>query len=676
MLSTLLEMSLAGGCLILVVIVLRALLLHRLPKALFFWLWMLALLRLLLPVFPASPLSVFARAPVAAPVAQQAAVEMVGEGAQATRTEAAIAPAAPQAPPAVSAQTAPPVRPAPAAAPEVSLTPLLTRIWLTVSLLLALLLGLAYARGLRNFRRARPLQSPFIRAWLKQNALRRPLEVRLCARIDSPMTYGVLRPVILLPESVGKADTQALLCALEHELSHIRHFDAVWKPLIAAAVCLHWFNPLVWAMAILAGRDIELCCDARVLRRGGKEERRAYASALLRMEEARAHVLPLTNAFSRNALEERIGAIMNAKKISITALLLTLLIVAVALTAFAAAPESGTAPLSTEAAYSEMTPEELAAAVDAAVDANAQYRGVSTSDLPAYAPYGLGALDGGLFYRGVRVRAFDDRAAGILALDTQGNVDVYAVRDENGALTGLRAATREEFDQNTMEEPRIHAHWFGMEASAAETYIAPPEVWPLPETEALRADIAAYAPYGLSDNGGMVAFMDATVRSFVDEEAGYDVLCNPNGVVDVSAVRDENGALTGLCATGGREYAAISSQQWYSENEPAGALVMEPMYTQDMEGGDLWLDDPDTAGSLNIAENGYADFGMTTHQDLLLYDGEYVRYLEDEGANIHYENDGGALDLYAVRNENGALVGFREATEEEYDANTKQYMAW
>ena len=73
MLSTLLEMSLAGGCLILVVIVLRALLLHRLPKALFFWLWMLALLRLLLPVFPASPLSVFARAPVAAPVVQQAA---------------------------------------------------------------------------------------------------------------------------------------------------------------------------------------------------------------------------------------------------------------------------------------------------------------------------------------------------------------------------------------------------------------------------------------------------------------------------------------------------------------------------------------------------------------------------------------------------------------------------
>ena len=676
MLSTLLEMSLAGGCLILVVIVLRALLLHRLPKALFFWLWMLALLRLLLPVFPASPLSVLARAPVAAPVVQQAAASAVGEGAQAMRTEAAVAPAAPQAPPAAAAQTAPLARAASAAAPEAALMPALTCVWLAVALLLALLLGLVYARGLRRFQSATPLHSPFLRAWLKRQALRRAVDVRLCPRIDSPMTCGVLRPVILLPESAGKADTQALLCALEHELSHIRHFDAVWKLLIAVAVCLHWFNPLVWAMAILANRDIELCCDARVLRRGGKEERRAYASALLRMEEARARILPLTNAFSRNALEERIGAIMNAKKISITALLLTLLIVAVALTAFAAAPESGTAPLSTEAAYSEMTPEELAAAVDAAVDANAQYRGVSTSDLPAYAPYGLGALDGGLFYRGVRVRAFDDRAAGILALDTQGNVDVCAVRDENGALTGLRAATREEFDQNTMEEPRIHAHWFGMEASAAGSYIAPPEVWPLLETEALRADIAAYAPYGLSDNGGMVAFMDATVRSFVDEEAGYDVLCNPNGVVDVSAVRDENGALTGLCATGGREYAAISSPQWFSEDEPADALVMQPMYTQEMKNNGLWIDDPDTAGGINIAENGYADFGITTHQDLLLYDGEYVRYLEDEGANVHYENDGGTLDLYAVRDESGALTGLREATEEEYDANTKQYMAW
>ena len=90
----------------------------------------------------------------------------------------------------------------------------------------------------------------------------------------------------------------------------------------------------------------------------------------------------------------------------------------------------------------------------------------------------------------------------------------------------------------------------------------------------------------------------------------------------------------------------------------------------------LWFDDPDTVGGLNIAENGYAAFGITTEQDLLLYDGEYVRYLDDAGLGLHYENDGGILDLYAVRDESGDLTGFREATEEEYDANTKQYKVW
>ena len=122
----------------------------------------------------------------------------------------------------------------------------------------------------------------------------------------------------------GKPDADFVSC-VQNTLHRLREEERPMKrklslsAAIAVAACLHWFNPLVWAMAILANRDIELCCDARVLRRGGEEERRAYASALVRMEEARAHALPLASAFSRNALEERIGAIMNAKKISVSA---------------------------------------------------------------------------------------------------------------------------------------------------------------------------------------------------------------------------------------------------------------------------------------------------------------------------------------------------------------------
>ena len=539
MLFAFLEMSLAGGCLVLVIIVLRALLLHRLPKELFFWLWMLALLRLLLPVFPTSPLSVFARweAPAALRTAADAAPWAAREGA-------GIASAALEAPLAANARSAPVARPA----SEAALTPALTLVWLAVALLLLLLLGLAYARGLRRFQRAEPMNDPFIRAWLKQNALRRPVEVRASAGMDSPMTYGVLRPVILLPKGIDKGDAGALLCALDHELSHIRHFDAVWKLIIAAAACLHWFNPLVWAMAILANRDIELCCDARVLRRGGEEERRAYASALVRMEEARAHALPLASAFSRNALEERIGAIMNVKKRSVVALLTALLITAVSLAAFAAAPASET-----------------------------------TSQAAAYEAFGLRREEDGLAYCSVSVRLFADDAAGIASLDPRGNIDVYAVRDGSGSLTGLRVSTAEEFAEATN----------ALEAELREIYASAEEA-----------------------------------------NAAY-----------------------------------LAEWEWYASADPAWPDVQ----TDD----EVWVDDPNTAyGDINIAENGYADFGMTTHQGLLLYNGEYVRYLDDAGGGVRYENDGGAVDLYAERDANGALTGFREASEEEYDANTKRYKVW
>ena len=112
MLAALLEMSLAGGCLVLVIIVLRALLLHRLPKELFFWLWMLALLRLLLPVFPTSPLSVFARweAPAALRTAADAAPWAAREGAGARVRRAGSASSPPTR--SVNARRAPP-RPKP-----------------------------------------------------------------------------------------------------------------------------------------------------------------------------------------------------------------------------------------------------------------------------------------------------------------------------------------------------------------------------------------------------------------------------------------------------------------------------------------------------------------------------------------------------------------------------------
>ena len=106
-------------------------------------------------------------------------------------------------------------------------------------------------------------------------------------RISSPLTFGVLRPVILVPKKTDWTDETALRYVLEHEFVHIQRFDVLSKLLLIAAVCVHRFNPLVWVMYVLANRDLELSCDETVLRRFGGDIRAAYARVLIRMEAAR-----------------------------------------------------------------------------------------------------------------------------------------------------------------------------------------------------------------------------------------------------------------------------------------------------------------------------------------------------------------------------------------------------
>jgi beta-lactamase regulating signal transducer with metallopeptidase domain len=117
--------------------------------------------------------------------------------------------------------------------------------------------------------------------------------------IAVPLTYGIWRPVILLPKIISSKDEWRLKYILAHELVHIKRFDTLRKWLLAAALCIHWFNPLVWAMYVLANRDIELACDEAVVRAFGQTSRSQYALALIGMEEAKIGLAPLaSNVFT------------------------------------------------------------------------------------------------------------------------------------------------------------------------------------------------------------------------------------------------------------------------------------------------------------------------------------------------------------------------------------------
>lgn len=192
--------------------------------------------------------------------------------------------------------------------------PVLKAIWAAGVLLCAMAFAWIYFRCCREFRMSLPFKDRFLESWRGSHPLWRKLSIRQSDQILSPLSYGVWHPVILLPKSTKCGDRFQLRYVLEHEYVHIRYFDAAVKLLMAAALCMHWFNPCVYLMYIFFNRDLELACDEAVVRRFGEEEKSAYAMALIEMEEEKSGLLPLGNSFSKNAIEERIGAIMKMKK--------------------------------------------------------------------------------------------------------------------------------------------------------------------------------------------------------------------------------------------------------------------------------------------------------------------------------------------------------------------------
>ena len=326
-------MSVAGGVLILFIVVIRAVAIHRLPKTTFFVLWLIAALRLLLPLSIPSPgglpVNVASISDAVQDFAAQNFVQGNEEGSSST-----------QAPPSF----APDVEPGEqfqATAQEIERVPVFVVVWLAGSLLLAAYFTISYLRSLQKFRMSLPDNTPYVQRWLSEHRITRPLEVRSSDLISSPLTYGILRPVILLPKKFDRSDETALQYVLAHEYIHIRRFDAITKILFAATLCVHWFNPLVWVMYVLANRDVELSCDGCVLRMLGEKEKSAYARALIRMEERKSGMSALYSHFSKNAITERIEAIMKFKKTSIAACALALVVTVGATTAFAVSSSDG-----------------------------------------------------------------------------------------------------------------------------------------------------------------------------------------------------------------------------------------------------------------------------------------------------------------------------------------------
>lgn len=174
-----------------------------------------------------------------------------------------------------------------------------------------------------------------IKSWLKEFHLRRNPEIRISFNIEIPLSYGVIKSGIIIPHNLNLSNEKEIKQIILHEYMHIKYCHSWLKIALAIIASINWYNPAVWLLYKYINRDMEICCDRHVLLLMGGEERESYAMNLIHSAEKQCDNSVVCSGFTKESIRERIVAIMNFKKISIVMFLVSMIIPASVTTVFA-----------------------------------------------------------------------------------------------------------------------------------------------------------------------------------------------------------------------------------------------------------------------------------------------------------------------------------------------------
>ena len=130
-------------------------------------------------------------------------------------------------------------------------------------------------------------------------------------RVDTAFVLGFFRPRIYLPVGLTEKDRGLILA---HEHVHIARGDHWTKLLGFAALAIHWFNPLVWVAYVCLCRDIEMACDERVVKGMDVQARKDYSKALLNCAGSHRSLAACPVAFGETSVKQRIVSVLNYRK--------------------------------------------------------------------------------------------------------------------------------------------------------------------------------------------------------------------------------------------------------------------------------------------------------------------------------------------------------------------------
>lgn len=212
---------------------------------------------------------------------------------------------------------------------------LLIAVSLIVTVIIILGFTAIHFSARKRYADALPCDNEKMREFIKGYNLRREIDLRYSDKISAPLTYGILKPVIVLPKTCAKDDFEHIECIIAHEMAHIRFFDVLYKWVIMAVTALYWYNPFVWLMFLLSERDIEVACDIEAIEKCGCSGE-LYSGLLIGLEEKRCTDI-YARAFSAGAIKKRIKAILKRKKSGIVGAVIAITLSVCSFTVFASA---------------------------------------------------------------------------------------------------------------------------------------------------------------------------------------------------------------------------------------------------------------------------------------------------------------------------------------------------
>lgn len=409
-------------------------------------------------------------------------------------------------------------------------------------------------------------------AAMQKMGIGRPMELCVNPLVSSPMLVGYFHPCIVLSrEEVSEKEFQYIAM---HELTHYKRGDILYKWLVQLAVCLHWFNPLVYAMSREIDRAGEFACDEAVVKKMGYDHAKDYGKTLLDAMVStgicRESIAAVTMSANKELLKERLGAIMNCKKKTkvmgmITAGLTAAIVIGAVMIGVyptvAAEPTVSAAEIETYyqgrslpqfyIAFGELGEKEQEMWMDRiCADRNHAFFSVCVKHLDEDSPL-IGAY-AQRFYEEDDVAFFSVLANEVMSKEMlEGWLD-RAIKDEKWTFQSML------YDDLGMEE----------EKDALE------EEWDKKQTEAYRA-------VGVTRSGKSYYYKGELVNIFLDihlpNQSFFILDMNPAGTVNIRIIREQDGQVTGVAYMTEAEVKELLGDMYEDEGFPREMVVNMPV---------------------------------------------------------------------------------------------------